>query len=120
MSINRSRIRLKRNGRPANHVRPTAGRFLSAAPRSAKSERPVLITGGAGFIGTNLAHRLLLAGKPVLLYDNLSRPGVERNVAWLRATHGDLVELMENDVRDATALQKAVLSWLSPINSGYL
>ena len=36
-------------------------------------KRPVLITGGAGFIGTNLAHRLLDSGRPVIIYDNLSR-----------------------------------------------
>src|ERR1041384_2881805 len=54
---------------------------------------PVLITGGAGFIGTNLAHHYLSQGQPVLLYDNLSRPGVERNLAWLRQTHGELVQI---------------------------
>ena len=43
------------------------------------ASRPVLITGGAGFIGTNLAHRLLRGGRPVRIYDNLSRPGAERN-----------------------------------------
>jgi CDP-paratose 2-epimerase len=69
---------------------------------------PVLITGGAGFIGTNLAHRLLSAGHPVLLFDNLSRPGVERNLAWLRATHGAQVQLEQADVRDLPALKRAV------------
>lgn len=49
-----------------------------------RSERPVLITGGAGFIGTNLAHRLLSSGRTVLLYDNPSRAGVEENLRWLR------------------------------------
>ncbi len=51
--------------------------------------RPVLITGGSGFVGTNLAHRLLAAGCPVWLYDNLTRSGVERNLQWLCDTHGD-------------------------------
>ncbi len=37
----------------------------------------VLITGGAGFIGSNLAHRLLSQGKNVFILDNLSRKGVE-------------------------------------------
>ena len=44
--------------------------------RSGRAARPVLISGGAGFIGTNLAHRLLSDGVPVLILDNLSRPGV--------------------------------------------
>jgi CDP-paratose 2-epimerase len=70
--------------------------------------RPVLITGGAGFIGTNLADRLLSDGQPVLLYDNLSRPGVEQNLAWLRATHGDLVEFQHGDTRNRMDIRKAV------------
>ena len=49
---------------------------------------PVLICGGAGFIGTNLASRLLAPGQPVLIYDDLSRPGVERNLQWLKQAYG--------------------------------
>ncbi|MHB0858850.1 MAG: NAD-dependent epimerase/dehydratase family protein [Anaerolineae bacterium] len=73
-----------------------------------EERRPVLITGGAGFIGTNLADHLLSQGRPVLLYDNLSRAGVERNLRWLRDTHGDLVQIDIADVRDKTALRRAV------------
>jgi len=69
---------------------------------------PVLITGGAGFIGTNLAHRLLSSGKPVLIFDNLSRPGVEENLRWLRETHGNLVQFKKGDVRDRATLMKTV------------
>jgi CDP-paratose 2-epimerase len=69
---------------------------------------PVLITGGAGFIGTNLAHSLLRAGVPVIVFDNLSRPGVERNVRWLAETHGDLLRVDIADVRDRGALVRAV------------
>jgi CDP-paratose 2-epimerase len=70
--------------------------------------RHVLITGGAGFIGTNLADRLLSSGRPVLIYDDLSRPGVERNVAWLRERHADLVRVEIADVRDRQTLRRAV------------
>jgi CDP-paratose 2-epimerase len=70
--------------------------------------RPILITGGAGFIGCNVAHRLLSQGRRVLLFDNLSRAGVERNLRWLRDTHGDRLEAEIADVRDATALRQAV------------
>ncbi|MGI8508072.1 MAG: NAD-dependent epimerase/dehydratase family protein [Gemmatimonadaceae bacterium] len=74
---------------------------------SGVDRRPVLITGGAGFVGCNVAHRLLSAGTPVLLFDNLSRPGVERNLRWLRDTHGDNVKAEVADVRDRVALGRA-------------
>jgi CDP-paratose 2-epimerase len=70
--------------------------------------RPVLITGGAGFVGTNLAHRLLAAGRPVLLFDNLSRAGVEQNLRWLRATHGARLQIETADIRDPGAVRRAV------------
>jgi len=57
-----------------------------------------LVTGGAGFIGTNLADRLLRDGQRVRVVDNLSRPGVERNLAWLRERHGDRLEVMIGDL----------------------
>ena len=69
---------------------------------------PVLITGGAGFVGTNLAHRLLDTGRSVLLFDNLSRAGVEQNVRWLRAVHGGRMKVAVADVRDEEAVRRAV------------
>jgi CDP-paratose 2-epimerase len=72
------------------------------------ADRPVLITGGCGFIGTNVAHRILSSGQEVLLFDNLSRPGVERNLKWLRHTHGDLMRIEAADVQDPHALRSAV------------
>jgi CDP-paratose 2-epimerase len=78
------------------------------ARRTATRKKPVLITGGCGFLGTNLAHRLCGEGQPVRLYDNLSRAGVEQNVAWLKEEHGDLVQVQVADVRDASALGEAV------------
>jgi len=73
-----------------------------------EDHRPVLITGGAGFIGTNVAHRILMSGRPVTIFDNLSRPGVEQNVAWLRDLHGSLVRFQMGDVRDHDALAAVV------------
>src|SRR5690554_602925 len=75
-------------------------------PRHAAA--PVLITGGAGFVGTNLAHRLLTRGERVLVLDNLSRPGVERNAEWLCAAHPGGVRVEVADVRDAAAVARAV------------
>lgn len=68
----------------------------------------VLITGGAGFVGTNLAKRLLAQGRRVLVFDNLSRPGVERNLNWLQAHYPDRLSVCMGDVRDAAALRQAV------------
>jgi len=72
------------------------------------AERPVLVTGGAGFIGTNLADRLLSAGRRVRILDNLSRPGVESNLEWLQRKHGGRVAFELADVREAEAVRRAV------------
>jgi CDP-paratose 2-epimerase len=68
----------------------------------------ILITGGAGFIGTNLANRLLSAGQQVLIYDDLSRAGSERNIAWLRESHGDRLHVEIADIRKRETLRTAV------------
>lgn len=72
------------------------------------TEAPVLITGGAGFIGSNLAANLLAAGSRVVLFDNLSRPGVEQNAAWLKREFGGNVTLRNADIRDADAVRSSV------------
>jgi CDP-paratose 2-epimerase len=68
----------------------------------------VLVVGGAGFVGGNLAHRLMSSGTRVRVLDNLSRPGVERNLAWLAASHGPLLDPVMGDVRDPSAVARAV------------
>jgi CDP-paratose 2-epimerase len=65
---------------------------------------PVLITGGAGFIGSNLADRLASEGHRVRIFDALTRPGVEENLSWLTYRHGDLIEPVIADIRDADRL----------------
>lgn len=70
--------------------------------------KTVLITGGAGFIGSNLAARLLKRGCRVRVLDSLQRPGVVRNLEWLAARHGDRVELMVADLREEGCIDKAV------------
>jgi CDP-paratose 2-epimerase len=76
--------------------------------RIVSNDSYVLITGGCGFVGTNLAHRFLSEGHRVCVFDNLSRPGVERNLEWLQATHGDNLLVKIADVRDAGAVREAV------------
>src|SRR5688500_11656450 len=78
--------------------------------RNGNGRKPVLITGGAGFIGTNLAHRLLGNGSRVIIFDNLSRPGVIANLEWLKETHGDRVEFVRGDIRNREEVCKVVRS----------
>jgi CDP-paratose 2-epimerase len=70
--------------------------------------RNYLVTGGAGFIGSNYVHRLVQRGEKVTIYDNLSRAGAPRNVAWLEETFGkDALRLIVGDLRDADLLTES-------------
>jgi CDP-paratose 2-epimerase len=72
------------------------------------SSKRFLITGGAGFIGSNLANKLLERGENVAVMDNLSRRGTEKNLRWLRETYGEKgFEFIQADIRDADACVKA-------------
>ena len=68
----------------------------------------ILVTGGAGFIGTNLVHRLLSLGHPVCILDNLSRRHVHRNLSWLLSTRSDLLKVEVGDVRDRQTVRRVV------------
>jgi CDP-paratose 2-epimerase len=73
--------------------------------------RSVLIFGGAGFIGSNWAHRLLrTTDAKVHIFDNLSRRGVHHNVKWLQkaAQGSDRLQITVGDIRDAALVQRAV------------
>lgn len=71
--------------------------------------KSTLITGGAGFIGTNYAARLIERGDHPTIFDNLSRVGTPGNIQWLRDTYGvDSFEMIEGDVRDADAVSSAI------------
>lgn len=67
----------------------------------------VLVTGGAGFIGANLSRYFLEKSIKVRVYDNLFRPGSEKNLTWLKETFPDKVEVWNNDIRDFESLLKA-------------
>jgi CDP-paratose 2-epimerase len=65
----------------------------------------VIITGGAGFIGSNAASRYLKQGHDVVVIDDLSRPGVERNLEWLKG-QGKLT-FLKVDIRRAEDTRRA-------------
>jgi CDP-paratose 2-epimerase len=70
--------------------------------------REYLVTGGAGFIGTNYVSRLLERGESVIIYDNLSRRGAEANLEWLAGRFGKRAfRLVKEDVADAEKLATA-------------
>lgn len=70
----------------------------------------IFITGGAGFIGTNLSERLIKAGFKVTIYDNLSRLGSGCNISWLQAKHGSSsFNFIESDVRDFASLNRSLI-----------
>ena len=71
--------------------------------------RPILITGGAGFIGSNLADRLAAEGHRVIVYDALTRAGVQDNLNWLVARHGNAIEQVVADIRDEAQLAGAAM-----------
>jgi len=75
----------------------------------------VLITGGAGFIGTNIARHYLRNNDPVHIFDNLSRPGVERNVSELLAEYPGRVLFTQGDTRNRAAVLEAVSSGASAV-----
>jgi nucleoside-diphosphate-sugar epimerase len=62
-----------------------------------------LVTGGAGFIGSNLTRALLQQGHRVRVFDNFST-GRRINLEEIQAD----IELMEADLRDVEALKRAV------------
>src|SRR5436853_4702073 len=100
-------------GRRPDRRRPRRASACRAGGKGARGmmlnsdDRPILITGGAGFIGSNLADRLAGEGHTILIYDALSRPGVERNLAWLNMRHGRRITHIGGDVRDEDELARA-------------
>ncbi|MCP4609853.1 MAG: NAD-dependent epimerase/dehydratase family protein [Planctomycetes bacterium] len=63
-----------------------------------------LITGGAGFIGTNLAAYYLSKNKNVTILDNLSRSGTQKNVDWLQKQHGSRLKFVKYDIRNTDGI----------------
>jgi CDP-paratose 2-epimerase len=70
----------------------------------AQKNPSIVVTGGCGFIGSNLADSLLSSGEAVTVVDNLSRAGVDRNLAWLRQRHRSRLTANIADIRDKDLL----------------
>ena len=67
-----------------------------------------LITGGAGFVGSNYVSRLLERGENVTIFDNLSRAGAPRNLSWLKERFGETAFWTTvGDVRNADLLRES-------------
>jgi CDP-paratose 2-epimerase len=77
-------------------------------PRIMRHTAPIAILGGAGFIGSNLADSIMRDGEDVIVFDNLSRPGVERNLNWLAARHTSHLHFVAGDLRDPEAVASVV------------
>lgn len=73
-----------------------------------KQQAYALVVGGAGFIGSNLARRLLEEGNRVLVFDALTRPGVEQNLRWLQEQYPGQLLIQIGDIRNPFAVEDAV------------
>jgi CDP-paratose 2-epimerase len=85
-----------------------AGATEANAAPGVRRTRPLLVTGGAGFVGCNLADRLAAEGHDVLVLDALARSGVEENLDWLKRRHPRRISAVIADVRDVDAIGRAV------------
>jgi CDP-paratose 2-epimerase len=69
--------------------------------------RPILITGGSGFIGCNIADALATGGHQILLLDNFVRWGAKEHARWLKQRHGERIKIEVADIRDAARVADA-------------
>ena len=65
-----------------------------------------LITGGCGFLGSNLASEVLNRGKELIIFDNLYRVGSYENLKWLQG-QGDF-KFIHGDIRNREDIEKLI------------
>jgi CDP-paratose 2-epimerase len=68
----------------------------------------LLITGGAGFIGSNTADYYLSKGNEVTILDNLCRTGTKINLEWLFAHHKRVKFIKADVIRESDKLESAI------------
>ena len=86
-----------------------AARSFARPPRIRSGELPrVLVTGGAGFVGVNVAKRLLDDAVCVRVLDSLARPGSEHNIHWLGAHYAGQFDFVRGDLRDPEVVHEAI------------
>ena len=93
---------------------------------SKENGKKILITGGCGFIGSNMAVHYLAKGWEVVTYDNYSRPGAKKNATWLEKSAISFQQVngmghlrqVRGDVCDLHLLFGPCLPSLLPIDSG--
>lgn len=66
----------------------------------------LLVTGGCGFLGSNLAAYAIAQGMEVCVFDSLYRHGAADNLVWLRAQGA--FEFIHGDIRNANDVERAV------------
>jgi CDP-paratose 2-epimerase len=105
-------LRLWRRASPRQAIATLAAQRHEPAARSGTTQPSgrgrVLVTGGAGFIGCNLAARLLERGHEVVVLDSFERDGAERNLEWLYGRWGSGMRFIPGDVRDASCVRRAL------------
>ncbi len=65
-----------------------------------------LITGGCGFLGSNIASEVLKQGHDLVIFDNLYRFGSYQNLEWLRI-QGDF-EFIHSDIRNTNDVERTI------------
>jgi len=73
--------------------------------------KTLLITGGAGFIGTNTVDYFANAGWEVLVLDNLSRKGSAENLSWLQSNKEYSFDFLQLDICDKDAIDQVFLDY---------
>jgi CDP-paratose 2-epimerase len=73
--------------------------------------KTLLITGGAGFIGTNTVDYFASAGWKVIVLDNLSRKGSAENLSWLQSNKEYSFDFLQLDICDKDAIDQVFLDY---------